>query len=118
MNSAAQSNHVITYILSRLKEVGGLKGTDIANIADVSKATVSRWSLNKKSPQPKIQMLLSNLHYIVMRLSDYYSAEETRAWLYARHPQLNGERALDLIHADRSEEVLGALDRLDDDVYL
>jgi uncharacterized protein (DUF2384 family) len=118
LNSATQPGHVITQMLSRLQEVGGLKGTDIANFADVSKATVSRWSTNKKSPQPKTQMVLSDLHYIVMRLSDYYNAEEIRAWLYARHPQLNGERAVDLIHHNRSEEVLSILDRLDADVYL
>ena len=45
-------------------------------------------------------------------------AEEIRAWLYARHPQLDGRRAIDLIHEDRSEEVLNILDRLDADVYL
>lgn len=118
MNTAAQPSNLIAQILSRLHEVGGLKGTDIANFAEVSKATVSRWSTNKKSPQPKTQMVLSDLHYIVMRLSDYYNAEEIRAWLYARHPQLGGERAVDLIHQDRSEEVLSILDRLDDDVYL
>jgi uncharacterized protein (DUF2384 family) len=53
-----------------------------------------------------------------MRLSEYYSAEETRAWLYAIHPQLDGERAIDLIHQDRSEEVLNILDRLDADAYI
>ena len=118
MNSAVQTGSLITHILDRLHEVGGLKGTDIANFADVSKATVSRWSTNKKSPQPKTQMVLSDLHYIVMRLSDYYSADEIRGWLYARHPQLNGERAIDLVHQNRSEEILSILDRLDEDVYL
>ena len=29
--------------LDELNEFGGLSGTDIANITDVSKATVSRW---------------------------------------------------------------------------
>ncbi|MEH0069057.1 hypothetical protein V6L77_00050 [Pannonibacter sp. Pt2-lr] len=29
--------------LAEIGEAGGLKGTDIANIMDVSKATVSRW---------------------------------------------------------------------------
>lgn len=117
MNTTAQTNHV-TQILNRLQEVGGLKGTDIANFADVSKATVSRWSTRKKSPQPKTQMVLSDLHYVVMRLSEYYDSDEVRAWLYARHPQLDGERAMDLINGNRSEEVLAILDRLDDDAYL
>ena len=53
-----------------------------------------------------------------MRLSEYYSPEEIRAWLYSRHPQLDGARAMDLIQKDRSEEVLNILDRLDADVYL
>lgn len=108
----------VVWFLSDLEETGGLKGTDIANFAAVSKATVSRWSDGQKSPHPRTQLILSDLHYVVMRLSEYYSAEEVRVWLYARHPQLDGERAIDLIHEDRSEEVLNILDRLDADVYL
>lgn len=108
----------VVRFLSDLEEAGGLKGTDIANVTDVSKSTVSRWSDGKKSPHPRTQLILSDLHYVVMRLSEYYSAEEIRLWLYARHPQLDGERAIDLIHEDRAEEVLNILDRLDADVYL
>jgi uncharacterized protein (DUF2384 family) len=108
----------VVRFLSDLDKVGGLKGTDIANFTDVSKATVSRWINGHKSPHPRTQLILSDLHYVVMRLSEYYGAEEVRAWLYARHPQLDGARAIDLIHDDRSEEVLAVLDRLDADVYL
>ncbi len=116
MNSSVDKP--VVRFLSDLRETGGLKGTDIANFTDVSKATVSRWSSGQKSPHPRTQLILSDLHYVVMRLSEYYSAEETRVWLYSRHPQLNGERAIDLIHEDRSEEILKILDRLDADVYL
>lgn len=101
-----------------LRSVGGLKGTDIANITEVSKATVSRWAQGTASPHPRTQLILSDLHYIVGRLEEYYSAEEIRTWLYARHPQLDGERAIDLINQNRSEEVLRVLDRLDAGVYL
>ncbi|MBI1777143.1 MAG: DUF2384 domain-containing protein [Proteobacteria bacterium] len=104
--------------IDELREVGGLKGTDIANIADVSTATVSRWSHGKANPQPRTQLVLSDLHYIVGRLREYYTAEEIRIWLFSRHPQLNGERAIDLINAGKSEEVLGILDRLDSGAYL
>ena len=45
-------------------------------------------------------------------------ADEIRTWLYARHPQLDGKRAIDLINQNRSEEILRILDRLDSDVYL
>ena len=108
----------VVRFLRDLQKTGGLKGTDIANFTDVSKATVSRWSNGQKSPHSRTQLILSDLHYVVMRLSEYYSAEEIRAWLYARHPQLDGKRAIDLIHEDRSEEILNILDRLDADVYL
>jgi len=103
--------------IGELAEIGGLKGTDIANITDVSKATVSRWKTGDIKPQPKNELILSDLYYIVGRLNEYYSPEEVRAWLYARHPQLGGERAMDLIHNDRSLDVLAVIDRLDNDVF-
>ena len=104
--------------IDELRHEGGLKGTDIANIADVSPATVSRWSKGKLSPHPRTQLVLSDLHYIVGRLRDYYSSKEIRIWLFARHPQLGGERAIDLINDGRSEEVLDILERLDTGAYL
>ena len=115
--SQVRTKPVVQFI-ERLQQSGGLKGTDIANFAGVSKATVSRWSSGQKSPHPKTQLIMSDLAYVVMRLSEYYSNEEVRAWLYARHPQLNGERAIDLIHNDRSEEVIAILERLEADAYL
>lgn len=108
----------VTRYIGELAEIGGLKGTDIANITDVSKATVSRWKAGDIKPQPKNELILSDLYYIVGRLNEYYAPEEVRAWLYARHPQLGGERAMDLIHGDRTLEVLAVIDRLDNDVYV
>ena len=113
----ARSGAMPRYI-EELSEIGGLSGTDIANITDVSKATVSRWKAGAVKPQPSTQLVLSDLRYVVGRLSEYYTADEIRIWLYARHPQLDGARAIDLINQNRSEEVLRILDRLDADVYL
>ena len=62
--------------IEELTEEGGLSGTDIANIADVSKATVSRWKSGTVKPQPSTQLVLSDLHYVVGRLRDYYTADE------------------------------------------
>ncbi len=104
--------------LDELQTGGGLKGADIANAVDVSKATVSRWKSGQIKPQPRHALILSDLYYVVGRLQEYYTADEIRIWLYARHPQLNGERAIDLIHDDRALEVLKVLDRLDNEVYL
>lgn len=104
--------------IDELSVIGGLKGTDIANIAEVSKATVSRWKSGDIKPQPRNELILSDLHYVVGRLREFYSSREIRSWLYARHPQLDGERAIDLIHDDRTVEVLKIIDRLENEVYL
>lgn len=109
---------VVPRFLDEIGKSGGLKGTDIANIMDVSKATVSRWRAGDIKPHPRNELLLSDLHYVITRLTDYYSPDEIRVWLYARHPQLNGERAIDLIHQDRAIEVLKVIDRLDNEVFL
>ena len=104
--------NAIAKTIDDLRERGGLKGVDVANVTDVSKATVSRWSAGKGAPQPRTQLLLSDLRYVVDRLSEFYTPDETRAWLYSRNALLNGERAMDLIHEGRTEEVLLAIERL------
>jgi hypothetical protein len=113
----ASQGTVARYIVE-LERDGGLKGTDIANIADVSKATVSRWVNGALKPRSHTQLILSDLHYVVGRLQEFYSADEIRLWLYARHPQLEGERAIDLINQGKSERVLNVVDRLEAEVYL
>ena len=104
--------------LERLQTNGGLNKTDIANFAEVSTDTVSWWGKGEKFPRPRTQLIISDLSYVVMRLAEYYSQEEVRDWLYARHPQLGGERAIDVIHDQRTESVIAVLDRLDADAYI
>lgn len=108
----------VARILDDLRSRGGLQGKDIANIVDVSTATVSRWSNGKGSPNLRTQTVIADLRYVVDRLSDFYSADEARLWLHARHPLLGGERAIDLINSDRTEEVLAVIERLDAGAYI
>jgi transcriptional regulator with XRE-family HTH domain len=105
-------------IIDDLEDRGRLKGIDIANIADVSAATVSRWKTGKAMPQPGTQLLIADLRYVVDRLADIYTPEETRLWLYAKNALLDGERAIDLIHQGRAEEVLAVIERLDAGAFL
>jgi transcriptional regulator with XRE-family HTH domain len=107
----------VAKILEDLRERGGLKGTDVANIAEVSPATVSRWTMGKAFPHPKTQLLISDLRYIVDRLAEFYSPDETRVWLYAKHRLLNGERPIDLINAGHADEVLSVIQSLDEGTY-
>lgn len=108
----------IPRFIDELAEHGGLKGVDIANITEVSRATVSRWKAGDIKPQPKSELILSDLHYVVSRLQEFYAPDEIRIWLYAPHPQLGGERAIDLIHDKRTLDVLKVIDRLENEVFL
>lgn len=109
--------NAVAKLLDDLRERGGLKGTDVANMTSVSPATVSRWTSGRSFPQPKTQLLISDLRYVVDRLAEYYSPDETRVWLYARHPLLKGARAIDLIHEGRTAEVLLVIEGLDESTY-
>jgi len=96
-----------------LRDRGGLKDIDVANIAEVSPATVSRWTSGKALPHPKTQLIISDLRYIVDRLSESYTPEETRLWLYSNHRMLDGQRAIDLINQDQADRVLSVIESLD-----
>src|SRR4051794_3111404 len=93
-------------IIDVLRDNGGLQGKDLANIVSVSPATVSRWSSGKATPDIKTQSIIAELRYVVDRLSEFYSADETRLWLHTPHPMLNGDRAIDLICTGRTDRVL------------
>ena len=108
----------VARILDDLRERGGLKSVDIANIVHVSPPTVSRWSHGKGTPTLHTQTIIADLRYVVDRLSDFYTPEETRLWLHAKHPLLENERAIDIIHEGRTEEVLAVIERLEAGAYL
>jgi transcriptional regulator with XRE-family HTH domain len=107
----------VSRILDHLRSDGGLQGKDIANFAAVSPATVSRWSSGRAMPDLHTQTVIAELRYVVDRLADFYAPDETRLWLHAKHPMLDGERAIDLINAGRTEAVLAVIEALDAGAY-
>ncbi len=113
-----ESTKPVVQFLEQLQLNGGLTEADIADFTGVSKDTVSRWVSGQKSLHPRTQLIMSDLSYVVMRLGAYHTREEVRAWLYAGHPQLNGERVIDVIHDHGTESVIAILDRLDADAYV
>ena len=110
--------NAVTKTIEDLRQRGGLKGVDVANITKVSKATVTRWSAGTNAPQPRTQLVLSDLRYVVDRLAEFYSPDEIRIWLNSRNELLGGQRAIDLIHTQQTETVLEAVERLGDMAYL
>lgn len=107
-----------TQTINRLNDAGGLKGVDIANLAQVDKGTVSRWKNGKASPNPNMQLVLSDLKYVVDCLSEFYRPDEVRTWLQSRNRLLNGERAINLIYANRTKEVIIAIEQLNSHAFL
>jgi transcriptional regulator with XRE-family HTH domain len=108
----------VSRVLERLRDGGALQGKDIANIVAVSPATVSRWSSGKATPDLRTQTVIAELRYVVDRLADFYTPDETRLWLHARHPMLANERAIDLINQGRTQDVLAVIEALDSAAYL
>jgi len=104
-------------LIEDLRQHGGLRGSDVANIAAVSPATLSRWTSVASFPHPKTQLLISDLRYVVDRPAELYDPQETRVWLYSRHRLLNGEPAIDMIHAGHADEVLTVIESLNEGSY-
>ena len=107
----------VARLVDDLRIRGGLKGSDLANIIEVSPATVSRWASGKASPHPRTQLIISDLRYVVDRLAEFYTPDETRLWLYAKHPLMDGARAIDLIHEGQADRVLAVIESLADSAY-
>ena len=110
--------NAVTKTIDDLKHRGGLRGVDVANIARVSKATVTRWAAGTHSPQPRTQLVLSDLRYLVDKLAEFYAPDEIRVWLNGRNALLDGRRAIDLIHDGETARVLEAIERLGDTAYI
>ena len=107
----------VSRLLSHLRNDGGLRGKDIANIVAVSPAIVSRWSSGKATPDLRTQTVIAELRYVVDRLAEFYTPDETRLWLHAGHPMLGHERPIDLLNAGRTEDVLAVIEALDSGAY-
>lgn len=118
MSEVAIKETAVSRLVSGLKEYGGLKGRDIANILGVSPPTVTRWSKGDGSPTIAKQTVIAELRWVAERLSDFYEPDEVRLWLQSPHPQLNGELPYTLISEGRTGEVLEIIERLDSGVFL
>lgn len=118
MSAVAEKTTAVSRMVKDLRDLGGLKNVDLANIVGVSPPTVHRWSKGQGSPTIEKQQVIAELRWIAERLSDFYEPDEARLWLQSGHPQLGGEKPYDLINEDRTADVLEVIDRLESGVYL
>ena len=71
MARLATRETAVSRLVAGLKQYGGLKGRDIANILGVSPPTVSRWSRGEGGPTIDKQTNIAELRWVAERLADF-----------------------------------------------
>jgi transcriptional regulator with XRE-family HTH domain len=103
--------------LDNIKQRSGISAREVAQLLDITEQTVSRWQNGRSAPQPTSLDRLLRLEWLADQLSQFYSPDEARLWLFSHHRDLEGERPADLIAHDRINEVLELIDRLQSAAY-
>jgi hypothetical protein len=91
---------------------GVLTNAELAEITGVKTRQVQHWASGAHRPVGEAKDRLLELHYIVDRLRDIYTAEGADIWLHGRNRTLSSEKPIDLLSAGKFKEVLGAVERL------
>jgi transcriptional regulator with XRE-family HTH domain len=109
-----------TAVARKLRAIqeGGIKAVDVAQLLGTRPETVSRWNSGRNRPQGESLIKLLELEFIVQRLTELYTPEEARLWVFGRHKALDDQRPADLIQQGKIDEVLRAIDQLADGAYL
>lgn len=104
-------------IMERLMRDGALDLAAVAAIVGVAPSTLARWIDERLAPTGDELRRLSALDEAVRRLTDHYDPEAVATWLRRPHDMLGGERAADLIAADRGAAVLHVVDALEEAAF-
>lgn len=104
--------------LDAIRNHGGVKSREIAQLLDTTPQTVSRWRTGKVQPQPdRLQRLLA-LEWLVDELAELYEPDHARLWLFAPNRLLGGDRPADRIQHDRLDDVLAVIAQLRDGAFV
>jgi transcriptional regulator with XRE-family HTH domain len=103
--------------LDSLREKGGMRHVDVANLLGTRPETVSRWNQGKAYPHSGTEKELLELEYVVDQLSDFYEPNEARQFLFTRQRLLGDQSPADLIKNGRIDDVIALVSRMRDGVY-
>jgi transcriptional regulator with XRE-family HTH domain len=104
--------------LAKIKELAGITGRDVAQLLDTTPETISRWSTGRVEPQRDRLQRVLELEFFLTELSEFYSPEGARLWLFAPHKLLNGDSPAQRIQNDRAQEVFALIDQLRSGAYV
>jgi transcriptional regulator with XRE-family HTH domain len=110
-----------TAIAARLDEIqkrAAVTSREVAQLLNISPETVSRWRTGKTEPQPERRDYLLKLEWLVSELSELYSPDEARLWLFSPHKLLKGDRPIDRIQKGAMEDVLTVISQIKDGAFV
>ena len=104
--------------LDSIRDRGGIKSREVAQLLDTTPQTVSRWRTGKVEPQPDRLQRLLTLEWLLGELAEFYEPQEARLWLFAPHRLLGGERPADRIQQGKLDDVLAVIAQLRDGAFV
>lgn len=104
--------------LDTIRDRGGIKSREVAQLLDTTPQTVSRWQTGKVEPQPDRLQRLLNLDWLLSELAELYPPDEARLWLFSPHRLLGGERPADRIQQGRVDDVLALISQMRDGAFV
>jgi len=104
--------------LDKMRERGGIKGREIAQLLGTTPETVSRWNTGKTEPQPDRLQRLLILEWLIDELAQFYEPDEARLWFFSPHRLLGGDRPADRIQQGNADEVRVLIAQLKDGAYV
>lgn len=104
--------------IEEISSKAGVRDTEIAQLVGTSLQTVLRWRNAQVEPQATHLRRILDLAYAAERLSELYSPDDARLWLFSRHRLLNGRRPVELISEGDIDGVLRLIAQLEDGAYV
>jgi transcriptional regulator with XRE-family HTH domain len=104
--------------LDSIRDRGGIKSREVAQLLDTTPQTVSRWRTGKVEPQPDRLQRLLTLEWLLAELAEFYEPDEAHLWLFSPHRLLSGERPADRIQQGKLNDVLALIAQLRDGAYV
>jgi transcriptional regulator with XRE-family HTH domain len=108
----------VAHRLDAIREHGGIRSREVAQLLDTTPQTVSRWRTGKVEPQPDRLRRLLTLEWLIGELAEFYPPDEARLWLFAPHRLLGGERPADRIQRGQVDDVLALISQLRDGAFV
>jgi transcriptional regulator with XRE-family HTH domain len=90
----------------------GLTQAQVGQAVGASTRTVQNWASGGAAPKGVRVRRLLDLKYLVEQLQTAYTDEGVQIWLHSRNRNLGAERPIDLILADRLDEVVEEAERI------